>query len=277
MRSQPEFREGHFRPVIELRPVEDRSRIDTNLDQASGRIPVFTGGSFNIWNPNFGNPYGYATEQLLDHLLTKTKRSAKLRRSPFYGLSFGSVDDLPISRPRVAFRDVTKYDNSRTTIAALLPPRVAVMHACPYLLRAHADELDEAFVLGVLSSIPFDWYSRRIVELHLTFDLLGSIPVPAPYPSDPRRRRVVEIAGRLAAVDERYDEWADAVGVPVGSVTTGAEGDSLVAELDALVAHVYGLDRADVIHIFQTFHRGWNYEPRLEKVLVYFDALEGVG
>src|SRR5690606_24982383 len=112
----------------------------------------------------------------------------------------------------------------------------------PFLLRRGGHFHDEAFVLGVLSSIPFDWYARRIVELHLTFDLLGSMPVPQPPADDARRRRVVEIAGRLAAVDDRFAEWAEAVGVPVGSVTE-EEKPELIAELDAVVAHLYGLDR----------------------------------
>lgn len=274
MREQPEFRTGGFRPVIELRPVEDRTRIDTNLAHPSGPIPVLTGGSFSHWNPDHGDAYGYASESIVEHLLVKTIRTTSMARSPFSGMSIQNAADLPISRARVAVRDVARGTDSRTVIAALLPPRVAVMHAAPYLLRNGADESDEAFVLGVLSSIPFDWYARRIVELHLTFELLGSMPVPDPSRDDPRRLCVIEIAGRLAAVDERFAEWAAAVGVPIGSVSV-AEKPDLIAELDALVAHLYGLERDDLVHIFGTFHRGWDYAPRLEKVLGYFDEIEG--
>ena len=188
-------------------------------------------------------------------------------------MAIEDVHDLPVCRARVAVRDVARATDSRTAIACLLPPGVAVMHAAPYLLRLEGDESDEAFVLGVLCSIPFDWYARRIVELHLTFELLGSMPVPQPDLDDPRRARVVEIAGRLAAVDDRYDVWANAVGVPVGSVTE-AEKPELIAELDALVADLYGLSRDDVEHVFATFHRGWGYQPRLTKVLSYFEQIE---
>jgi len=273
MRQQPEFRATGFRPVIELRPVEDRSRIDTNLDNPSGPIPVFTGGSFNLWDPDHGDPYGYAPESLIDHLLAKTLRTTTMARSPFYGMSITDAGDLPISRPRVAVRDVARATDSRTVIAALLPARVAVMHAAPYLLGSDKTEADEAFIVGVLSSIPFDWYARRIVELHLTFELLGSMPVPNPATQDPVRQRVVEIAGRMAAVDDRYSDWAAAVGVPVGSVSE-SEKANLIPELDALVARLYGLKRDDVIHIFETFHRGWNHEERLAQVLGHFDSIE---
>jgi hypothetical protein len=112
-----------------------------------------------------------------------------------------------------------------------------------------------------------------VVELHVTFDLLGSMPVPAPVDNDPRRLRVIEIAGRLAAIDHRFADWGSAVGVPVGSVSE-MEKPALIAELDALVARLYGLDRDDVIHVFETFHRGWDYRSRLEQVLKCFDEIE---
>jgi len=83
---------------------------------------------------------------------------------------------------------------------------------------------------------------------------------------------VEEMAGRLAAVDRRYQSWAKAVGVPVGSVAA-AEKDDLVAELDAAVALLYGLDESDLRHIFETFHVGWRYEGRLDAALGHFRRL----
>lgn len=270
MKESPPFTSSGFRPVIELRPVEDRSRIDTDLANPRGTVPVMTGGSFNLWNPDFGDPYGYAEHSIFEHLLEKTRRSSNMARSPFHGLTFTTVADLPSARPRIAFRDVTKYDNSRGVVVALLPPAVVVMHASPYLLKVGTDERDEAFILGVMSSIPFDWYARRIVELHLTFDLLGSIPVPKPAIGSRVRRRVVEIAGRLAAVDGRFADWAAAVGVPVASVNTQSEKVDLLAELDGLVCVLYGLTADQVEQVFATFHRGWDYDERLNKALDHY-------
>jgi len=94
--------------------------------------------------------------------------------------------------------------------------------------------------------------------------------------ADKKRRRIIEISGSLAAVDMSYSKWAKAVGVPVGSVKTPAEREELEIELDALVAHLYGLTRDHVAHIYKTFHRGWDYAPRLERVLAYFDKIETV-
>ena len=126
-------------------------------------------------------------------------------------------------------------------------------------------------MLGVLSSIPLDWYARRFVELHVNIHILNAFPIPSPESTDPLRARTVEISGRLAAIDARYSDWAARVGVVVGSVTDQVTKNDLIAELDAVVALLYGLTREDVEHIFATFHRGWDFGPRLAAALAHYD------
>lgn len=55
---------------------------------------------------------------------------------------------------------------------------------------------------------------------------------------------------------------------------SAAERDGLIAELDAAVALLYGLDASDVRHIFETFHVGWDYADRLTAVLGHFAKLQ---
>jgi hypothetical protein len=80
---------------------------------------------------------------------------------------------------------------------------------------------------------------------------------------------VVELSGQLAAVDERYEDWADSVGVECGPLDQETKQEKIY-ELDAVVAHLYGLTREHVEVIFETFHDGWDYEERLERVLDYY-------
>ena len=109
--------------------------------------------------------------------------------------------------------------------------------------------------------------------MNLTFEILGPCPVPQRDDNDPRCVRVIEIAGRLAACDRRFAKWARRVGVAVGSVTSPAQQADLEAELDALVARLYGLTEGQLQHVFATFHRGWKYEARLIAVLEHFDKI----
>jgi hypothetical protein len=79
----------------------------------------------------------------------------------------------------------------------------------------------------------------------------------------------VELSGRLAAVDDRYADWADEVGVEYGPLDDEEKQDKIY-ELDAVVAHLYGLSREHVEVIFETFHDGWDYQERLDRVLDYY-------
>lgn len=129
--------------------------------------------------------------------------------------------------------------------------------------------MDQAFLLGMLSSIPLDWYARRFVEVSLNYHILNPFPIPRPGRDDPLWQRAVALAGRLACPDERFAAWAAAAGVEFGPLEL-AEKDDMIHELDAVAAHLYGLSEAQLRHIFETFHAGWDFEPRLDEVLRHF-------
>ena len=278
MRRHPRFDAANgfeFRPLAELHATNDRSRFDTDLDRDDLDMDVLTGASFETWDPYFGEPYGRADgEELKSHLLAKAQGGSRRRNSAFSGLQINGIEDHPVSKARIAFRDVTNSTNQRTAIFCLVPPGVALVNAAPYLVRRAGSASDEAFLLGIVCSIPFDWYARRWVELHLNFHVLAPMPVPRPDPSDPLRQRVVEIAGRLAAVDDSYIAWAEAASVPTGGLSGNKKKDAM-AELDGLSSLLYGLSLEDVRHIFSTFHRGWDYSERLERVEDYYERWKG--
>ena len=125
-----------------------------------------------------------------------------------------------------------------------------------------------------MSSIPFDWAARRWVELNVTFELFNNFPIPKYDENSLLCARVVQLAGSVAAVDDRYSSWAERVGVPVGSVTDQAHKNECIYEIDALICLLYGLNAEQSRHLFETFHRGWDYQERLECVMRYFKEWE---
>jgi hypothetical protein len=281
LRRSPRFDDAshpwEFRPVAEFHATNDRAVFDAG-GKAARRWPVYGGSSFNTWDPDAGEPYAWADPAAVRAALQeKRQRQIKLKSSAFYGMSEDwarSEKTLPCTQPRVAFRDVTNATNTRTCIAALVPGSTVLTNKAPYLLKVSGTSRDEAFLLGVLSSIPLDWYARRYVELGMNFHIFNGLPIPRPT-ENALSTRVIELSGRLAARDERFSEWASAVGVSVGSVKTPEQQTDMEAELDALVSHLYGLTRDQVVHIFATFHRGWDYKPRLDAVLEHFDRIAG--
>jgi hypothetical protein len=266
------------RPVQgDFNATSDRGLCIFDPDDTTGLWPVLSGAGFNLWTPETGEMFAWADPVGITRIL-QTKRLNQQRRasSPFAEFSRAWASDpatLPCRHPRLVIRDVTNRTNQRTVIAALLPPKTLVTNAAPFFLWPRGDERDQAYLLGVLSSIPLDWYARCVVELHVNFHVVNGFPIPAPTREDRRRRRVEEISVQLTAVDQRFAGWAAAVDVPVDPPDGGAR-DDLIAELDAVVAALYGLDAADVRHIFETFHATWDYEGRLRRVLDHFERWE---
>jgi hypothetical protein len=280
--DEPE--EWRARPNTELHATNDKKKddgtelmefFDEDETPPEDYWPIFKGGSFDLWKPDTGERYAWADpDVMLDHLQESRENSYQYagKRSAFYEMPEEWVHDkstLTCFSPRVVFRDVTRATDTRTVRSALIPPEVFLTNTAPYLIWPRGDERDEAYLLGVLSSIPLDWYARRFVETHLNYHIFDNLPVPRVGTEDQLRQRVVELSGRLAAVDERYAEWADTIGVEYGPLDEETKQEKIY-ELDAVVAHLYGLTREHVEVIFETFHDGWDYEERLERVLDYY-------
>jgi hypothetical protein len=282
LRRHPRLSEGG--PGWRARPLQgdfnattDRGYFDFDPGDTDGWWPVYKGASFNLWDPDTGVYYAWADpDEVTAVLQDKRLRGARRANSVWSAFDADWIEDpdtLPCWYPRLAFRDVTNRTNQRTVIAALVPGSIVITNQAPYLLWPEGDERDEAYLLGVLCSIPLDWYARRVVETHVNFHIFNGFPIPSATGDHPLRHRVEQIAGRLAAVDDGYKYWADAVGVPVGSVGSPDEKAGLIAELDATVGHLYGLAESDLVTIFETFHEGWDHRSRLEAVLTHHRRL----
>lgn len=324
------------RPHRELDATNDKDLMDVaSHDRPRGFWPVYKGESFDLWEPDRGEYYAWADPKVVvPHLADKRGRGRTRSNSVWYEFRdrpekwFRDEKTLPCFAPRIAFRDVTNRTNQRTVIAALVPPKVFIANQAPCLIWTRGDEKDEAYLLAVLASLPLDWYARRFVETHVNFYVFNPFPIPRPGRDDPLWQRAVALAGRLAAVDDRYADWAAAVArascpcpstawkaVPPGTEASGPSPHGqdahatldltggpgwrlgecgplpadrkydLICELDAVVAHLYGLDEKHLVHIFETFHEGWGpgttanhptlgeYDRRLKTTLAHYRRL----
>jgi hypothetical protein len=261
---QGDFNATTNRDVFELGPASE-----------GVSVPVYAGASFNLWNPKYGVAYGHASDtKLRNFLLERLRKSSQVSKSAYFNRQF-SRETLPMDKPRIGFRDITNATNTRTTIVALLPPGIVGTHRVSFLVNRTGQTANEAFLLGIMSSIPYDWYMRRVVEMVLNFEILRSSPVPFSEMSTEHGKRLTELSVRLACTDERFAVWAaEAVTHPFEPLDVGQKFEAL-CEIDALAAIMFGLERNQVSHIFATFHRGWDYKDRLEKVLHYFDDWKG--
>lgn len=266
------------RPVAELHATNDKGLMKFADAQPEGYWPIFKGESFDIWEPDTGTYYAWgAPKKICKALQDKRLRSGQLERSAFHEFSAAWRKDpstLPCFTPRIAFRDITRATDTRTVRAALLPGEVFLTNKAPYLVWPSGDERDHAYLLAILCSLPLDWYSRRFVEIGLNFFILNPFPIPRPPRTSLLWKRVVALSGRLAAPDKRFAAWAKAVGVAHGKLHPDEKAE-MIHELDAVVAHLYGLDARQLRIVFETFHEGWDYEERLQATLKHFEVWKG--
>jgi hypothetical protein len=244
-RFDDEARGWRALPYRELDSSADR---DLYNEQGVG-WPVWKGNTFDQYRPDIAPPVYWADpEPVLERLQQKRRRS----RAVFDHFAEDVLADpktLPPLDCRILFRDVVRATDRRTMKACLAPPNIFAMEKSPQLVWPRGSERDVLFVLAVFNSLPFDWIVRRRVENKMAFGILNSLPVPE---ASVQRERLAELAGRLSCVDDRYSDFAQRAGVDVRSLSD-EERLEMQAEIDALIAHAYGLKREHLEVIFADF------------------------
>jgi hypothetical protein len=267
--NHPDF---EFRGCTEFHETADAEILDSETDSKKP-IEVASGRAFSIWNPDAGDLYAHTDESGQNRILEKISNSSTQSRSAYYGMNIDSIDKLPSTKARIAFRDVTNSTNSRTLVACLMPPNRMLVGGAPYLLRRRGTTRDEAFLLGIMSSLIFDWFARRVVEGHMKLYILDSMPVPRKEKNQRVSDLIVELTAQLAGKDDRYKVWLSEVRAKEAGLNKKIDFESLIAELDAAVAVLFDLERDEVEYIFSNFHRGWDFEDRLMLTLLKYDEL----
>ena len=273
MRKSPPLNkhwEFEYQPVQGDLNVTASSKSISEVASKRYIYPVLMGSAYYLWNPSFGKPYGYVDSEFISELLSKAKRGSNSNRSAYFGEKIVGIEDLALSNPRIAFRLITNQTNTRTGIFCLVPPGVVLGHGSPYLHRRKGNAKTDAFLLGVLCSIPFDWYARRWVEINFTFELLKPMPIPIFNAEDKKVLRLIELSAKLSYRDKNYNKWINEIGPNFEILNASEEITEDLSEIDAIVSILYGLNSKQVEHIFENFHRGWNYTERLEKVKHYY-------
>ena len=269
----PEWR---ARPYSELHPTHHRKLMDLEgKEDYADTWPIYKGESFNLWQADTGKYYFRAKPQpIIDVLQGKRLRGARNKNSPFSEFSqehIAKPETLPCWSPRIVLRDITNATNTRTVICCLIPPKVFCQSTAPSFLFPRGDEFDQTYLLGILCSRPLDWFARRVVELHMTLNIINSLPIPRPQADHPLRLRLIELAGTLACRDARLKAWAKTIGVKYAKEISSIEEQDLIAEIDAVAAHLYDLSREQLTHIFETFQESWKYKDSLAKTLAHYE------
>ena len=82
-----------------------------------------------------------------------------------------------------------------------------------------------------------------------------ALPIPRLMTGDRFFSELVERAGRLICTTPEYDDLAHEIGLGdhTAGITDEAQRAHLRAEIDAMVAHLYGLTETEFAYILSTF------------------------
>jgi hypothetical protein len=246
------------------------------IDQYDHRVAYWASGHGRsaIWNysagpERFSPDYPWRAQYYLE------PEVAQKRQEELYGPN----------RWRIGVCDVTAPTNRRTIVAALLPRECGVGHSVNTV--AVISEKNEVaalmYYLSLLNSLTIDYVLRHRVKLHASLFILSETPIPRLMPGNLYFDALAPRAARLTCTRSEFanlwrgvmgDEWDESKGA-----TDPAERQRLRDEIDAIVAHLYGLSREDLDHILGTFplvfpntEEGW---AKRERLLEIFDTWSG--
>lgn len=236
-----------------------------------GRVPLWEGKQFHQFDSDYADPHYWLDEEEARQALMKPRLKAIRKELEVRGVTAGEDPHkvrLDCDSYRVAFRDVARNTDERTVIACVLPPR----RFCPHTVsmeQVFFDRVDEGghesvarlnnaqrlYLASVLNSFVFDWIIRKSITAHVSFFFVYNTPVPRLLEGDPQMAPIVQRAARLSCLTTEFDTLAKSVGLRDhrDGVTDPTARARLRAELDGLVAHLYGLTEDEFAHILGTF------------------------
>ncbi len=208
------------------------------LNQRGEGLPLFEGKTIHQFDASYGEHQFWIAEDKIVEL--SPEKQAQLQTY------------------RVAHRRIARSTDAHTLIAAIVPPRtVCEVNATVALVVGNDDPKTLLFLCALLNSLALDYVIRYKISTTLTMFYLYQLPVPRLSAGDPFFDAIVPRAARLTCTSPAFaDLWQAVMGeawTSASGVTDPVERQALRDELDALVAHLYGLTRADFAHILGGF------------------------
>jgi len=211
-----------------------------------GRSPLYEGKMIWQFEHMYANPRYWVEE--------KEGRKALLGRTP------ERKQLLDYQAYRLGFRDIARNTDTRTMICSIVPrtfhgnklPTVRVFDQDGKRL---IEDRTQLLLCAVWNSFVMDWMLRQKVTTTLNFFYLYQLPIPRLHSNDHAAILVVERAARLICTASEFDDLAKEAGIRShkSGATDPAERARLRAELDGLIAHLYGLTEEEFAHILATF------------------------
>lgn len=173
---------------------------------------------------------------------------------------FGNGDSCtPDQSFRLVFRRQASNTNERTLVSTVVPPALHADNLASVVswnLGKRSVSYDLLLYLSsIFNSFVLDYSVRQRVTTNLNFFYLYQVPVPRLSKSNSTFHAIAKRAAKLICTTPEFDDFAKEVGLGshLNGVTDETDRRKLRAELDAIIAHLYGLTEEEFAHILTTF------------------------
>ncbi len=235
-------------------------------ESIDGQFPLYEGRMMHQFDHHWNDhPARYwIDENAAREALRKTARPYK-------------ANNLDYRYYRIAFRGIASNTNERSMISTILTPNVFcsdMLQNCVVYDEDSGGHLYkcELFLVSIWNSFIFDYLLRQRITTRLNFHYIYQMPFPRLSVKDKAFAPIITRAARLICTTPEFDELAKEVGLKpnppqppfekggsraagggIYGVTNPVERAKLRAELDGLIAHLYGLTETEFAHILTTF------------------------
>ncbi|MBK8394871.1 MAG: ATP-binding protein [Leptospiraceae bacterium] len=243
-------RTWNLKLVSEFHMTNDSYLFKTK--HVEGRLPLYEGKMIWQFDSKYAEPQYWIGE--------------KEGRKAFLGTEKDKGQILEYQYYRLGFRDIASNTNERTIISSIIPPtfhgnKIPTLKV--FFEGKHMIQYQEQLYLSAIwNSFVLDYHIRQKVTTTLNFFYIYQLPVPRLSEKSTGQEKktfdsLVERATKLICTTEEFaDLWKEVMGTKWtknSGVTDDKARAKLRAEIDAIVAHLYGITEEEFIHILSTF------------------------
>ena len=235
----------------EIAPDLDREYIKD--EPAKNLLPLLEGKMIHQFNACF-NPE------------VRFWMSEKDARKTILGKNTDIGQKLDYQVYRLGFRKIARNTDIRTMISTVIPPKLCIENLQTVnMVDAKGDLVTSYAEIIVLCSIwnsfVYDFLLRMKVTANINFFFVYSTQVPRLQKGDKWFDAIVTRAAKLICTTPEFDELLEEVkrekekgkSGEIFGVTNEIERGKLRAELDGIIAHIYGLTETEFQYILTTF------------------------
>ncbi|HKZ39874.1 MAG TPA: hypothetical protein VJ044_02875, partial [Candidatus Hodarchaeales archaeon] len=221
--------------AVEFSREFSASDDDFRFNREEDGFPIYEGKMIEQFNSYFDKPSRWISK-------------AELKKTHF-------LDRGDWQHYRFAIRRVASITNQRSLIASVLPKECLTVHSLFVNINNMLSGIDTLYLVAFFNSFILDFVIRNQATANVTQFLIHQLPVPRLTVGDKYFAEIVERAAKLICTTPEFDDLAKEVGL--GSHKNGVRDDKkrtkLRAELDGMIAHLYGLTEQEFVYILTTF------------------------